>query len=314
MTAIDAVAAYLPATRIAIADLADELTLTPMQVRLMQRVLGLSEIRVDRHPDRAATLFDLLAAAVGKLDALRGREHQVRFVLHARSMPVAVPYPVNPLHDLCREIGLAHAIAFTVTQQACASGLLALDLAGRLLAGCGDPDALALVLAGEKRFTYDARLIPGTCVFGEGAAACLVSDRGDRDRLLASVSRSYGEYDGRISTRPDLAAAFGKAYPDLLVDIVRAAIAAAGLDVSDIALVLPHNVNRVSWRRLANTVGLPLDDVVLDNVPVAGHSFCADAFLNYVTATEQGRLKLGDRYLMVAVGSGATFSAMVFEH
>jgi 3-oxoacyl-[acyl-carrier-protein] synthase-3 len=311
---LEAVAGYLPPTRVPIADLAGELGLTPMQVRLAQRVLGLSEIRVDRHPDRDATLLDLLGAAVGKLDALRGREQQVRFVLHARSMPVAVPYPVNPLHELCREIGLSHAIAFTVTQQACASGLLALDLAGRLLAGCGDPSALALVLAGEKTFTYDARLIPGTCVFGEAAAACLVGQNGERDRLLTYVTRNYGEFDGRISKLPDLAAAFGKVYPDLLADIVIAALARVGLDLSDIALVLPHNVNKVSWRRLCRTVGLPLEKVLLDNVPVVGHSFCADAFLNYATALEQGRLNPGDRYLVVAVGSGATFSAMVFEH
>ena len=156
MTALEAVATYLPSERVSIASVADQLRLDPIQVKLLQRVHGLSEVRWER----GGSLLGLLSAAVARLEALPGREHQVRYVLHGRSMPVAVPYPENPLHALCRRLGLGHAVAFTVTQQACASGLLAIDVAGRLLAQYGDPEALALVLTGEKAFTWDAQVIP----------------------------------------------------------------------------------------------------------------------------------------------------------
>jgi hypothetical protein len=53
---------------------------------------------------------------------------------------------------------------------------------------------------------------------------------------------------------------------------------------------------------------------LLDNVPVTGHAFCADAFINYETAAQRGLLRHGDRYIIAAAGLGATFSAMVFEH
>ena len=36
--------------------------------------------------------------------------------------------------------------------------LLAVDMAGRLLTDDGDPEALALVLSGEKTFTRDAEI------------------------------------------------------------------------------------------------------------------------------------------------------------
>ena len=62
-----------------------------------------------------------------------------------------------------------------------ASAMLAIDLAGRLLAADEDPDALALILAGEKAFTRDAQVLPGISVFGEAAAACLVRSQGPRD-------------------------------------------------------------------------------------------------------------------------------------
>src|SRR5215831_1984543 len=170
MTALEAVSVYLPRTRVPIETLAGPLGLTDMQVKLFRRFHGLRE--VGRDPD--ASPYDLLMKAAAGLDALRGQEHRVRYVLYARTMPVTGPYPVNPLHEVCRALGLGHALAFTVTHQSCASGLLAIDMAGRLLAadtadgqdGPDGPDGeagpLALVLSGEKAFTREAQVFADT--------------------------------------------------------------------------------------------------------------------------------------------------------
>jgi 3-oxoacyl-[acyl-carrier-protein] synthase III len=311
VTSLEAVAAYLPSRRVPIEDLADQLGLTSMQVRVFRRYHGLSEVCRDD-----GTLLDLLRAATSRLDALRGHEHQVRYVLYARSMPVAVPYPGNPLHELCRELGLGHAVAFTVTHQACAAGLLAVDLAGRLLDSDGDPDARALVIAGEKAFTRIAQLVPETSIFAEGSSACLVRPGGQRDRLLSYACRVRGEYDGGPGERRELAARFQQDFPRTLSEVIAAAVAQAGLRLQDIRLILPHNVNKVSWRLLCKATGFPVERVLLDNVPTAGHSFCADPFINHQSAVAGGRLRPGDPYLVGAAGAGpgATFSAMVFEH
>ncbi len=93
-----------------------------------------------------------------------------------------------------------------------------------------------------------------------------------------------------------------------------AALDTAGLGLDDVAWVFPHNVNRISWERVARRLGFPLERIFLDNVPVTGHCFCADPFINYRTARDLGRLAPGDRYLLATVGLGATFSAMVLEH
>jgi 3-oxoacyl-[acyl-carrier-protein] synthase-3 len=310
VTALEAVATYLPDHRVPIEDLAGPLGLPPMQVRLFKRFQGLAEIRMDP----GGTLLDLLLGATAKLADLHGREHHVRYVLHARSMPVVVPYPLNPLHELCRVLGLGHATAFTVTHHACATGLLAVDIAGRLLAADGEPDALALVLAGEKAFTLDAQLVPGTSIFGEAAAACLVRSGGHRDRLLSYAANIRGQFDGRLEDMPELAARYEQEYPTSLADAMLTAIAQAGLRIDDVALILPHNVNVVSWQRLCRRIGFPVERVVLDNVPLSGHAFCADLFINYETATKRGLLRPGDRFVVAAAGLGATFSAMVFEH
>lgn len=309
MTALDAVATYLPRRRVTIDSLAEGLDLTSMQLRMFKRYHGLAEV----HWDPDASLLDLLLAAASRLHALRGREHLVRYVLYARAFGVVVPYPLNPLHDLCDRLGLRHAVAFTVTHQSCATGLLALDLAGRLLASDDEPEALALVVAGEKAFTRDSQLLPETSIFGEGASACLVRGSGPRDRLLAYATNLRGEFDDELAAA---ATFFQREYHTSLADVIRTALGEAGIGLDKVSLILPHNVNVVSWQRLCRRIGFPVARVLLDNVAAMGHVFCADAFFNYRTACERGLLKQGDIYLIAAAGAGlgATFSAMVFEH
>ena len=318
MTALEAVSVYLPQTRVPIESLAGPLGLTDMQVKLFRRFHGLREVR--RDPD--ASPYDLLMKAAAGLDALRGQEHRVRYVLYARTMPVTGPYPVNPLHEVCRALGLGHALAFTVTHQSCASGLLAIDMAGRLLAAdtAGTADGpggqaapLALILAGEKAFTRAAQVFADTTVFGEGASACLVSAFGARDRLLAYASSVRGEFDSATGEND---ARLQREYRPSLAEVMRQALDEAGLTLDDIRVVLPHNVNLVTWQRMCLLLQFPRERVVLDNIPTSGHVFCADVFANYQTACERGLLQPGDRYLAAAVGAGggATFAAMVFEH
>src|SRR5262245_15828719 len=257
MTALESLATFLPERRVRIDDMADRLGLTTMQLRIFKRYHGLAEVRWD--PD--GSLLDLLLAAVERLEALRGREHAVRYVVHARAFAVVEPYPLNSLQQLCRRSGLRHAVAFTVSHQSCATGLLAIDLAGRLLAAEPDPQALALVLAGEKAFTLESQLLPDTSIFGEGASACLISKSGARDRLRSYVTSHRGDFDGE---RDDVAARFEKEYPDLMAEVIAAAVARAGLKLDEIELILPHNVNVVSWQRVCKRLNYPVSRVLLD--------------------------------------------------
>lgn len=322
MTALEAVSVYLPPVRIPIETLAGPLGLTDMQVKLFRRFHGLRE--VGRDPE--LSLYGLLMKAVA-LDALRGQEHRVRYVLYARTMPVVAPYPENPFHEVCRTLGLDHALAFTVTHQSCASGLLAIDIAGRLLAADaadghngqhdgehnGQAGPLALILSGEKAFTREAEMFADTTVFGEGASACLVSAFGTRDRVLAYASNVRGEFDSPTGEND---ARLQREYRPSLAEVMRQALDEAGTTLDDIRVVLPHNVNLVTWQRMCLLLGFPADRVLLENIPTSGHVFCADVFTNYKTACERGLLRPGDRYLaaVVGAGGGATFAAMVFEH
>jgi 3-oxoacyl-[acyl-carrier-protein] synthase III len=311
VTSIEAVATYLPAERVPVADCLRQHGFRESRIRMHERFFGFAEICRDPH----GGLSDQIVGAAARMAELRGHEERVRYVLHARTMPVVAPYPVNPLRHACRVLGLGHATAFSVSQHACASALLAVDLAGKLLAADGDPEARALVIAADKAFTASAAVIEDTGVMGEGAAAVLVRPDGERDLMLGYATRTDGRFAGGPWMPAELNVAFQEMYPETLADVMRAAVKRAGLDISDIALILPHNVNRMSWLRVLRLLGVRgTDRIFLDNLPRLGHCFGADSFINYESARRQGRLRRGDHYLMTSVGLGATFSAMVFTH
>ncbi|MFI1018826.1 3-oxoacyl-[acyl-carrier-protein] synthase III C-terminal domain-containing protein [Streptomyces sp. NPDC020965] len=309
MTSLEAVSSYLPPT-ISVEQLRDPLGLTDQQVRRFTRLYGLD--RICQAPDRSET--DLLLAAVGKLDALTGREDRVRYVVRAKGLRTTAPYPVSPVQQVREALGLHAATVFSVADHGCATGLLAVDVAGTLLAADDDPEALALVLAGDKTFTPFSQWVEDVCVMGEGMTALLVGRNGPRDRVLGYDARIHGRADGVIDLDPEGAREAKRIYQDAMGEVITGALDIAGLTIADIDLVLPHNVNRVSWTVAANALGIDRDRVFLDNIARTGHCFCADPFINYQSARELGLLRPGDRYLMTSAGLGQSFAAMVLEH
>lgn len=309
MTSIVEVASYLPEHSVSVSDHFAELGVQE-NPEVYQRYYGFGRIR----RDPSGNLAQQMRAAVARLETLPGREKDVRYVVHAPTIQLCAPHPINLLGDVCRAGGLSQALPFSLTQHACASALLAIDTCGKLLAADGDPDAMALVLTGEKTFTRVAQLVPNSAIMGEGVAAALVRAGGERDRMLAFATRTLGEYYEAPDLSPELEASFQGVYTPTLVEVIQTALARAGLGAQDVALVLPHNVNRMSWLRVLFQAGIAKDRLFLDNQAELGHCFGADPFISLQTAARDGRLRPGDHYVMTAAGLGATLAAMVFQH
>ncbi len=290
---------HVPAA-VPLASLGEHLGLAPMDVRVFQRLHGLENVLMDADRDYAEQMVEAAAGLRGLADDA----DRIRYVIAARSeLPVSHTQPF-PLREIAIKLGLRDdVICFVVAEHACASGLLAIDLAGRLLSRDIQTGSLALVLTGEKASSPEVQHIPDITIMAEGAAAVIVSADGDRDRLLSYVSRTG---DGSTT--------YQEGYADTFAAALDEAVRAAGLTWDDVTVVLPHNVNRVSWVRVARILGLPVDRVHLDNVPAQAHSFSADSFINYADVTASGRLRPGDAYVMAASGINTVASAMVFRH
>lgn len=306
MTAMREVAVFLPPA-VPVSDLQEELGLSDDELRTFTRSHGYGTVCYDP----TASDAELLLGAARNLGSLESVGPSVRYVVRSRSMRWSAPYPEVPAATVARTMGLEHAESFTLQDRACAGALHALDLAGTLLAD--DPDALALLLVGEKTYGRVNRVIPGMSVQGEATAAVLVASHGPSDVLLSYRSASV-PVGGSSMVMDDAARAqFSAVHWETFDAVVAAALDAAGLAAHDIALYLPMNTSRLISAMGASRSGIPRTRVVSE-LARTGHCWGADTFINLRAALDGGRLAPGDPYLVTAVGIGAVFAAAVFRH
>lgn len=301
------VAPFVPAERVPVTELRSSIGLSAQEVRLFTRFLGLDRIAAAGQ----LTVLDMLLAA-GE-DALAGTDRaNVRYLIHAHTTQHVAPPGLRMVDSLREKLGLASALSFTMSQQSCVTALHALKVARSLL-GTSSAGSTALVVVGEKVLSAPFQHIPETTVQGDAAVASLVALDGPGDVLLGSAYHTHGEFHATRYMSPSLFASYRKEYGPFLAAVIRDAVRDAGLSLVDISLVLPHNVNRFSWTVVARELGLPVDRIYLDTVPLIGHCFGADPFVNLAAARAAGVVEPGSAVVLASAGQGGTFGAVVLR-
>jgi 3-oxoacyl-[acyl-carrier-protein] synthase III len=309
-TTLERIESHVPDRTVTVADLAGRLNLDRSHIGVLRKLQGLRELRYD--PDQS--LFDLVLPAARRAVANEPEKSAIKFVLFVHATQAVTPSHIDAARVLRDSLDLPGAEAFAVTQQNCAATLVAIDLAGELLRAEGGSGSRALIVTGEKAFTPEIQLIPQTTIFGDAAAACVVGVAGPGDPIRSYATRTFGEYSGGLRMSRELAPEIGQIYHQTMAEVILEAIAKAGLELSDVDLVLPHNVNALSWWQIAKILQVERDRVFLDNVPRYSHTFTSDVLVNYASARDSERLVPGRHYVLAANGVGSTFSAMVFTH
>ena len=93
----------------------------------------------------------------------------------------------------------------------------------------------------------------------------------------------------------------------LVADAGARTLDAAGLDVDDVALVVPHQANVRILDAAADRLGIPRDRWV-DVVHRTGNTSAASVPLALAAAADDGRLHPGDRLLLVGFGAGMSWA------
>ncbi|MFC0101141.1 3-oxoacyl-[acyl-carrier-protein] synthase III C-terminal domain-containing protein [Micromonospora marina] len=295
----------VPDTRITITDLAPTAGLSPAEERLLIRVLGLGRVAVASHLTGTEMLLRAGDAALHAAD-----RSAVRYLIHAHTLQHVTPPGVAITGALRRKLGLSRSRAFALSHLGCVAGLYAVRLCDTLLRS-EPPGSTALVIAGDRVPAAEARVLRGASMLGDAAAGVLVGHGGDGDTVIGFAHRTLGKYYQARYMGPELRRQYLEAYVPAMAGVMSSAVRDAGLTIDDIALVLPHNVNRYSWVAIARHLGLPTSRVYLDNVTEIGHCFGADPFINLSTARAAGAVVRGDNLLLASAGEGATFNAMV---
>ncbi len=91
-----------------------------------------------------------------------------------------------------------------------------------------------------------------------------------------------------------------------------ASIRKAGLEPSDIDLFIPHQANIRIIEAVAKGLGLPMDRMYV-NLDRYGNTSAASVPIALAEAVNEGRVKVGDRIVIVAFGAGFTSGAVTIQ-
>ena len=90
------------------------------------------------------------------------------------------------------------------------------------------------------------------------------------------------------------------------------AIKAAGLELDDIDLLIPHQANMRIIQSAAKNLRLPMEKVFV-NVEKYGNTSCASVPIAFCEAIEEERIEPGDHLVLVSFGAGLTWAAAVVQ-
>jgi 3-oxoacyl-[acyl-carrier-protein] synthase III len=134
------------------------------------------------------------------------------------------------------------------------------------------------------------------------SSCAVVLRRGEiRRQLLAYNQMTKGYYWDCDKRQNELIASYfttGKR-------VVQNTLKRAGVSMSDVKMIVPHNVSLRSWDILSRHIGYPLEQIYTGNIAESAHSIAADNFINLRAVVDQGLVKPGDLVMLYCFGLGA---------
>jgi 3-oxoacyl-[acyl-carrier-protein] synthase-3 len=276
---------------------------------------------VQRHiADKAQASSDLaLEASKRALEAAGLSSSEVDLIIVATSTPDYV-FPSTACL-LQAKLGIKGCAAFDV-QAVCSGFVYGLATADTFIKSGQYKNALVV---GAEVFS---RILDwndrGTCVlFGDGAGAVVLVSS-DKPGIHASVLRADGSQAGMLSVPGNVCggAVVGSPFLQMngqavfkfavkvLEESARETVAAAGMKLSDIDWLIPHQANVRILDATARKLGLPHDRLVV-TVDHHGNTSAASVPLALDEFVRAGTIRSGHRVLLQGVGGGFTWGSSV---
>lgn len=228
------------------------------------------------------------------------------------------------------KLGAKNAFCFDL-EAACSGFLFSVETARRFIEG--GTVKTALIFGAEKLTAVTDWSDRQTCIlFGDGAGAVVLQGRDHGAGLMGSVMGSDGALADLLkipaggsrmpateeSVREGLhfmkmtGREVFKHAVRAMSEAILAALARSGVELGDIACVIPHQANLRIIEAIGERLGLPMDRFYV-NLSRTGNMSAASIPVALDEAVRAGRVGAGDKVLMVAFGGGFTWGASVVE-
>jgi 3-oxoacyl-[acyl-carrier-protein] synthase-3 len=252
----------------------------------------------------------------------------LRLIIVATTTPDELCPPVSS--RVQHGLGATNAAAFVV-QTACTGFVTALITAYQFVNSGAFPNALVIGSETLSRFVdWDDR---STCIlFGDGAGAVVLeateeacglhgfvmgSDGSGADDLIIPAGGSaepasiMSVASGRHTIQMNGRSVFRFA-SRIMVNAGQDAAKAAGIDLSSVDWVVPHQANKRIIELAARNMGIS-DDRFIVNIEQYGNTSSASVPIALAEGLENGKIRPTDKVLLIAFGAGLTWAAAVFQ-
>jgi 3-oxoacyl-[acyl-carrier-protein] synthase-3 len=235
------------------------------------------------------------------------------------------PQPVQPISArLAADLGTE--VAAVQINATCAGFCYGLGLARDLVRG-GTAEHV-LVIGAERLTDFVDKHDRGTAfIFADGAGAVVVSRAeregvgpvvwgtdGVRGEVLQLTPDYHAFADDPTGPRPALSMQGRRVFKwavEEMPKVAEAACKAAGVTLAEIDAFIPHQANQRITDAIAKTLELPDSVLVSDDIALNGNTSSASIPLALCRLLAEGKLRRGDRALMVGFGGGLTYAAQV---
>jgi 3-oxoacyl-[acyl-carrier-protein] synthase-3 len=287
---------------------------------------GIRERRIARENQFPSTLG--AEAALKALEVANVQPAEVDLIICATSSPeYFFPATACLIQDA---IGADKAGAFDLSA-ACSGFIYAVNMAAQSIRS--GSIRTALVIGAETLSRFVNWKDRNTCIlFGDGAGAFVLQASERPGGVLSAVMRSDGSGGDLLSvpaggSRHPAAEATIRAgehfiHMDgrevfrfatrVMAASTKEAIEAAGLTLDQIQCIVPHQANIRIIEAAARGLKLPMEKFIV-NLDRYGNTSTASIPIAVVEAAASGRIKPGDKLVLVGFGGGLTWGAMAAE-
>ncbi|HUX87295.1 MAG TPA: beta-ketoacyl-ACP synthase III [Chloroflexota bacterium] len=287
---------------------------------------GISERRIAGPKETTGTLA--IRAAQNALQVADLSPSKVDLIIVATCTP---DHPMPAVASQVQDgIGASRAGAFDLNA-ACSGFVYALSVASGLIAG-GLHERILVIGADTMSRIVDWSDRSTCILFGDGAGAVILQRSETPTGLRAAVLGSDGSGinslyipagGSRLPLTPELVQSRkncitmkgSEVYRFAVQTVTHAtkqALSAAGLDVDDIDLFIPHQANIRIIQSAAKSLKIPAEKVY-SNVERYGNTSSASIPIALCEAIESGRVEAGANLVIVGFGAGLSWGAAVVQ-
>ena len=260
-------------------------------------------------------LREALAAAALPAEALRR-------LIYVSSVGGDLLVPANA-NRVAAGLGLARTCDCLDLSNACMGFLSAFDIAARSIATGLGPVGIVVVELGHRVITPDEPR--PFLVFGDAVVAAVIERAHDDEGVLASWLRNDGPAGGDVYLAHPLVTGqretvrftassqrMGEDAIGYLREAADAVLGETDLSLSDIEWVLPHQPNGSLLDAITAAMHIPPQRVV-PMVHDVGSVAAASIPISLHRLLRSGRVRPGDRILMIGVGTGISYGAILLR-